>query len=99
MRKLGSSTMLLLFWFAALFLTLPALEPASWASEQHQAHSGENQGATHTADGLTSDHHANDDHGAAEHNGHHGHEDLGPILPLWSCIPFACMLLSIALFH
>ena len=31
-------------------------------------------------------------------SGHgHGHPDLGPILPLWSCIPFACMLLSIAL--
>jgi Na+/H+ antiporter NhaD/arsenite permease-like protein len=26
-----------------------------------------------------------------------GHPDLGPILPLWSCIPFAFMLLSIAL--
>jgi len=25
------------------------------------------------------------------------HPNLGPILPLWSCIPFACMLLSIAL--
>ncbi len=30
-------------------------------------------------------------HGAA-------HADLGPMLPLWSCIPFAGMLLSIALF-
>lgn len=31
--------------------------------------------------------------------GHHGqgHADLGKILPLWSCIPFAGMLLSIAL--
>ena len=28
----------------------------------------------------------------------HGHENLGEVLPLWSCIPFACMLLSIALF-
>lgn len=28
----------------------------------------------------------------------HGHVNLGEILPLWSCIPFACMLLSIALF-
>ncbi len=28
----------------------------------------------------------------------HGHENLGELLPLWSCIPFACMLLSIALF-
>jgi len=29
--------------------------------------------------------------------GHGGHANLGEILPLWSCIPFACMLLSIAL--
>lgn len=28
----------------------------------------------------------------------HGHANLGEILPLWGCIPFACMLLSIALF-
>jgi hypothetical protein len=35
---------------------------------------------------------------AEQGDGHHGHEDLGPVLPLWSCIPFACMLLSIALF-
>jgi Na+/H+ antiporter NhaD/arsenite permease-like protein len=28
----------------------------------------------------------------------HGHENLGEVLPLWSCIPFAGMLLSIALF-
>ena len=27
-----------------------------------------------------------------------GHINLGEVLPLWSCIPFACMLLSIALF-
>ena len=27
-----------------------------------------------------------------------GHANLGEVLPLWSCIPFACMLLSIALF-
>jgi Na+/H+ antiporter NhaD/arsenite permease-like protein len=26
------------------------------------------------------------------------HANLGEVLPLWSCIPFACMLLSIALF-
>jgi Na+/H+ antiporter NhaD/arsenite permease-like protein len=30
--------------------------------------------------------------------GGHGHANLGEILPLWSCIPFAGMLLSIALF-
>jgi Na+/H+ antiporter NhaD/arsenite permease-like protein len=27
-----------------------------------------------------------------------GHINLGEVLPIWSCIPFACMLLSIALF-
>ena len=38
--------------------------------------------------------------GEADHaeSGHgQGHPSLGPALPLWSCIPFACMLLSIAL--
>ena len=30
-------------------------------------------------------------------DGHHDHFNLGEILPLWSVIPFACMLLSIAL--
>ncbi|MDM8556359.1 sodium:proton antiporter [Desulfococcaceae bacterium HSG7] len=30
--------------------------------------------------------------------GGHGKVELGAFLPLWSCIPFACMLLSIALF-
>jgi len=36
------------------------------------------------------------DHGKAKHG--RGHINLGEVLPLWSCIPFACMLLSIALF-
>ena len=36
------------------------------------------------------------DHASAD-SGHHGHANLGETLPLWSCIPFACMLLSIAL--
>ena len=31
-------------------------------------------------------------------HGQEGHENLGERMPLWSCIPFACMLLSIALF-
>ncbi len=37
-------------------------------------------------------------HGDAGHGGHEGHINLGETLPLWSCIPFACMLFSIALF-
>jgi len=54
-------------------------------------------GPAHTA--------ADEPHAAAEPSGHgadtghgEGHPDLGPHLPLWSCIPFAGMLLSIALF-
>ena len=37
-------------------------------------------------------------HEEAGHGGHGGHINLGEMLPLWSCIPFACMLFSIALF-
>lgn len=36
-------------------------------------------------------------HEAGGHGGGHGHANLGEELPLYSCIPFACMLLSIAL--
>lgn len=44
------------------------------------------------------EHSTAEDHDVTEQAGHHGHRDLGPVLPLWSCIPFAGMLLSIALF-
>ena len=37
-------------------------------------------------------------HGSTQTSSHAGgHANLGEVLPLWSCIPFACMLLSIAL--
>ncbi len=36
-------------------------------------------------------------HGDAHDDAHGGgHGNLGEDLPLWSCVPFACMLLSIA---
>ncbi len=39
------------------------------------------------------------DHNSEQAEANHGeHENLGEILPLWSCIPFMFMLLSIALF-
>jgi Na+/H+ antiporter NhaD/arsenite permease-like protein len=60
--------------------------------------------ATHeTEAGL---HEQNTQHGSHTHtvadghsdaDSHEGHANLGEILPLWSCIPFACMLISIAL--
>lgn len=56
--------------------------------------------ATHASDTVDTGH-APDNaaaHASAETSAHgSGHANLGEVLPLWSCIPFACMLLSIAL--
>ena len=57
-------------------------------------HAPETTGAGHTAESPDNPAAAN----SAEASAHgSGHANLGEILPLWSCIPFACMLLSIAL--
>ena len=72
----------------ALILTLPSWSAASAAGGGDTHASAEGGGH---ADIASSDAHGSED-------AHHGHENLGEILPLWSCIPFACMLLSIALF-
>ena len=57
---------------------------------------------TAVSDSHDSDHPAthetsHDSKHTSDDSGHHGHANLGQTLPLWSCIPFACMLLSIAL--
>ncbi|MBW1746366.1 MAG: sodium:proton antiporter, partial [Deltaproteobacteria bacterium] len=56
----------------------------------HDTEHGFTHGAEHAV--------AETGHGDAGHGGHGGHINLGETLPLWSCIPFACMLFSIALF-
>jgi Na+/H+ antiporter NhaD/arsenite permease-like protein len=82
---------LLTFWFVLVFVI--HFPPALAASEPQHADSG------HHPVEMTADKVGHADHSdAGAHGGHHGHADLGPELPLWSCIPFACMLLSIALF-
>jgi len=50
---------------------------------------------THASDTTATGHAAASSTEAPAHGS--GHANLGEILPLWSCIPFACMLLSIAL--
>ncbi|MGD9366715.1 MAG: sodium:proton antiporter [Desulfobacteraceae bacterium] len=70
------------------WLTIVAT-PAS-ASSQHTQHDA----APHVSEN-NSHAQAAQDHSAA--HGGHGGIDLGARLPLWSCLPFACMLLSIAL--
>jgi len=52
-------------------------------------HAATNSGTGHTEETAT---------GSSVNDGGHGHDNLGEFLPLWSCIPFAGMLLSIALF-
>ena len=46
----------------------------------------------------TTDEAAHDVKAPGHHGDDYGHEKLGEILPMWSCLPFVCMLLSIALF-
>ena len=60
------------------------------ASTDHNANSSPDEVPSHGEDSSEASHGSSD--------GHHGaHANLGKILPLWSCIPFAGMLLSIAL--
>jgi Na+/H+ antiporter NhaD/arsenite permease-like protein len=62
------------------------------ASDHHAQHTeSESHTGEHAGDSDHTAAHGEDAHG-------HGHANLGEGLPLWSCIPFACMLLSIALF-
>ncbi len=69
-----------------LFLTAPV--PA-------QTHSPDTAGISQPA--KTPDDHAADNFSSSAPTHANGHANLGEILPLWSCIPFAGMLLSIAL--
>ena len=61
------------------------------ASTDHQAKTTPTATQLHGKDGSEAAH----DQSGGHHGG--GHANLGQILPLWSCIPFAGMLLSIAL--
>lgn len=70
----------------AIVMGLPQNALASATTDSHDS------ADTHEA---TEIHGETDAH--AEGDAHGSHADLGPSLPLWSCIPFACMLLSIAL--
>ncbi|MCD4722325.1 MAG: sodium:proton antiporter [Desulfobacula sp.] len=59
-------------------------------------HSADENHSTHEVTGLSNTT-ADQKHDQEHDPGAHGHVNLGETLPLYSCIPFACMLLSIAL--
>jgi len=72
--------------------TTPARQPATTlATTDHQTETVPAKSASHGAESAAQ---AHDQSGAGHES---GHANLGEILPLWSCIPFAGMLLSIAL--
>jgi Na+/H+ antiporter NhaD/arsenite permease-like protein len=81
---------------AGLIFILPsvarATSPAAHDTSGHQQMEGANQPGAQPGEAHQGDAHQESGHGAA----HHG-SDLGRHLPLWSCLPFAAMLLSIAL--
>ena len=95
-------------WIAIIFLLsifaflVPAMATDHGAAATHDTEHGSTHGAEHAvAETGHGDVHAGSEshgHGDAGHGGHGGHINLGETLPLWSCIPFACMLFSIALF-
>ena len=71
--------------------TTPQQPELILASSDQQAQTTPAESAGHGETGTATTHDQ-----SGEHQGG-GHANLGKILPLWSCIPFACMLLSIAL--
>jgi Na+/H+ antiporter NhaD/arsenite permease-like protein len=90
---------------ALIFLTGVATAGWVWAGEPPGASpsespadvAGQHETVTVIAKVDSEAPHGDDSSHDAHGNGH-GHGQLGQVLPLWSCIPFACMLLSIALF-
>ena len=83
----------------ALFLVITIHVSTLSASGPQTAPAEDHEGNSNLTEAASVEHPAQDDHaGTDQGDDHHGHENLGPLLPLWSCIPFACMLLSIALF-
>jgi Na+/H+ antiporter NhaD/arsenite permease-like protein len=82
-------------FFQALFCmaVLSIFSTQSLATSQ-QTHS---ETSAIESSGQAKENSAHDDEHAAGGHGS-GHANIGEHLPLWSCIPFACILLSIALF-
>jgi Na+/H+ antiporter NhaD/arsenite permease-like protein len=90
----------LVFLLAIVSICMAPVAPAAEKPSQDVTAS---KGTHHTngdADhGAVTHHEETHSSGSGDHGeqGHHGHANLGAILPLWSCIPFAGILLSIAL--
>lgn len=81
-------------WMALIVSLVFCVFVFSAFAEEHQMELGTASAEHHD---VVEGEHAEVGHGEADAHGHGDHVNLGETLPLWSCIPFACMLLSIAL--
>ncbi|MBW2193442.1 MAG: sodium:proton antiporter, partial [Deltaproteobacteria bacterium] len=81
-------------------MVLVAFSASVLASDQHKTTPETKPVAKHTDKAAVQEkkHGDTSEHSGTESAHGTGHINLGEVLPLWSCIPFACMLLSIALF-
>ena len=89
----------LMLTILSLFFSLLGIEPA--IGSQQTPHGSSKDHSVMSPQESAPHQEPAEEKGAHENtsSGHgHGHINLGEILPLWSCIPFAFMLLSIALF-
>ncbi|MCP4681265.1 MAG: sodium:proton antiporter [Desulfobacterales bacterium] len=84
--------------FFILFLSVSALASAHDTTVTQHKGGGASSGHEAVAKPHANAGHQEGHSETGAHGSSHGHIDLGGLLPLWSCIPFACMLLSIALF-
>jgi len=95
-------------WVVFVFLfSIFSFSTSAFASDHEATLSQQNENSAVKEHAVISSHEkAGHEEGHSEEAAHetgdsghgHGHMDLGEVLPLWSCIPFACMLLSIAFF-
>ncbi|WP_022668927.1 sodium:proton antiporter [Desulfospira joergensenii] len=80
-----------------IFLLVLMVFPASLSAQDSPSADNQNTHYSQAAEPQNPEPGHEPVHGAGNHGGHGNHVNLGEVLPLYSCIPFACMLLSIAL--
>ena len=99
MKILRDMTAVFRLLFLLLLIFLFTVGVAA-ASQPKHAEPASAQSSEHLDTASTQPHSSDSSESHQEADAHHGegHEDIGKFLPLWSCIPFACILLSIALF-
>lgn len=97
MRILRKKTAVFQLLFFILWLTLFGIHTATAAQSEHPQPSG-TESAVHTTDPAAHDSSTSQQETESLSHNAPGHANIGELLPLWSCIPFAGILLSIALF-